>query len=225
MNKEINIKKNINNNYLISIYILSLILIIATRAIVERIGLLININLREFVVAIIIAFLWICEIAIITIIARKKLDLPLLNSKVIKTKQLSTVRISILTLIILISILVISSQINWQVKPFYELGFKFTKFDLLGDIGQAILNCVKCTWIILLISMGQDLLENIFNTKRIIWGGLLLLITFGSYELIAGINELSIVYFILNLVFGLIYLLTDKKIIESFLIILFIYIF
>ena len=51
------------------------------------------------------------------------------------------------------------------------------------------------------------------------------MLTLGVYDLIAGNNNLGITYFVHNVVYGWIYLLADRSILKSKLLIMFIYLF
>lgn len=226
-----------NNNTKISlysmagIYILAFMLIIITPFIAGIISPVFDYisygQMRTYFTGLITSIMWTLELVIITIFCKKKWNIMILLNPKTKGKELSNKQMIILTVISIVSILFISWQIGFQVKPFYDLGNKISGYEVMGNVGQLFKNSIKCGWMVLMIRCAQKFCEEILGKgKRFIpYGGAVLMLTVGIYDLCMGLTTLPITYFLLNLVFGYIYLLTDRSVIKTYLFVLLIYFF
>ena len=170
---------------------------------------------------------WFAEIAILKIIYKKKFDKNIISNPETKGQELPIKRVFIITGIVIVCILIISAQIGFQVKPFYDLGKKFNGYELLVNCGVFLVNIIKCMWITIMLKAVQDVFEEIIGKGKMFipFAGLILLLTLGIYDVITSAYNLPETYLILYAVYGLIYLLTDRHMIKTYLLIMFICLF
>lgn len=170
---------------------------------------------------------WFAEIAILKIIYKKKFDKNIISNPETKGQELPIKRVFIITGIVIVCILIISAQIGFQVKPFYDLGKKFNGYELLVNCGVFLVNIIKCMWITIMLKAVQDVFEEIIGKGKMFipFAGLILLLTLGIYDVITSAYNLLETYLILYAVYGLIYLLTDRHMIKTYLLIMFICLF
>lgn len=173
------------------------------------------------------SIIWLVEIVIMAIVYKKKFKYNILSNPETKGKELPMKRIIFIGVVIAACILVISAQIRFQVKPFYDLGEKFNGYELTNNLGIFIRNIVKCAWIVIMLRAAQNLVETVTKKDKIIYpvAGIILMLTLGVYDLITGMNNLAVTYFFLYLVYGWIYLLTEKSMSKSYLLIMFVFMF
>lgn len=171
--------------------------------------------------------LWLVEIVIIAVIYKKKFGIKILYNDEVKGQELPIKRILILSGIVVACILVISAQIRFQVKPFYDLGEKFNGYELLNNVGIFLRNIVKCIWIVIMLKAAQSFVEHFFagEKSKYAYAGLIMMLTVGIYDIVMGMNNLAVTYLFLYLIYGMIYLLTDRNTIKTYLLIVLIYLF
>ncbi|MBQ3546459.1 MAG: hypothetical protein IJA34_15960 [Lachnospiraceae bacterium] len=170
---------------------------------------------------------WFAEIAILKILYKKRFDKNIISNPETKGQELPIKRVFIITGIVIACILIISVQIGFQVKPFYDLGKKFNGYELLVNCGVFLVNIIKCMWITIMLKAVQDVFEEIIGKGKMFipFAGLILLLTLGIYDVITGAYNLPETYLVLYAVYGLIYLLTDRHMIKTYLLIMFICLF
>lgn len=170
---------------------------------------------------------WFAEIAILKILYKKRFDKNIISNPETKGQELPIKRVFIITGIVIACILIISAQIGFQVKPFYDLGKKFNGYELLVNCGVFLVNIIKCMWITIMLKAVQDVFEEIIGKGKMFipFAGLILLLTLGIYDVITGAYNLPETYLVLYAVYGLIYLLTDRHMIKTYLLIMFICLF
>lgn len=223
-------EKNIRK-YNVVIYIISLLAIIFSKYAVKPFVPMLDFAgygaMRPFFESLLTCILWVIEIVVMCNVFKKKLNISIISNKETKGQELPVKRIFIIAAVMVACIVVISAQIGFQVKPFYDLGEKFNGYELTNNAGVFLRNIVKCVWIVIMIKAAQEFVEDIRGKGRSIniYAGIVLMLTLGVYDLIAGNNNLDITYFVLNVVYGWIYLLTDRSMLKSYLLIMFIYLF
>lgn len=173
------------------------------------------------------SIIWVVEIIIIALFCKKKFNRNILINSETKGMELPVRRILIISGIIVACILIISAQIGFQVKPFYDLGEKFNGYELLNNVGIFLRNIVKCVWIVVMMRAAQDFIEQISGrgNSRLPYAGLVMLMTVGLYDIVMGINNLAVTYLFLYLIYGWIYILTDRSMIKTYLLVVLIYLF
>ncbi len=137
-----------------------------------------------------------------------------------------------LLLIVAACILLISGQIGFQVKPFYELGDKMTRSDILNKSGEIVANLVKCVWLVMMLraalGVWQSLLEfwDISHVRYLKWVGAgAMLVAFGIYDVCATGNPFAWTYLAFYAAFTAIYYFSERNAVKSYLLIAFLYIF
>ena len=137
-----------------------------------------------------------------------------------------------LSLIVSACVLLISMQIDFQVKPFYDIGEKVSINGLLIKCSMIVCNVVKCIWITLLLKSGCSLMEAIVsalnkeNLKWLVWVGAgILLFGFGIYDVVMSANPFAWTYLLFYIAFTAVYYFTERNNGKAYLLIFFIYIF
>jgi hypothetical protein len=133
-------------------------------------------------------------------------------------------------------ILIMSAQIDFHVKPFYDLGNNVQGYDLFNRISLIVLNVVKCVWIVWILKISREIAVEISvfgkneADKRAIFFGVYmgLFFLFAIYDVLTsgfslsiGVTYLVLFYPCFVIVDGL----TKHQTVKSFLLIFLIYIF
>lgn len=221
-----------NEKYLnLALYLISFLAIILTPCAAKLISPLFDWAgygaMRGFFDELFTSLLWVAEIIILVIFYKLRFNHKILYNEKVKGQVLPIKRILIISGIVAACILVISAQIGFQVKPFYDLGEKFNGYQLLNNVGIFLRNTVKCVWIVIMIKAAVEFFEQIPGIGMIqyFYVGLALILTVGVYDVVMKMNNLAVTYLFLYLIYEIIYLLTDRHTIKSFLLILLIYLF
>ncbi len=145
---------------------------------------------------------------------------------------LPLLNVGILTAIVIACILVISPQIEWEVKPFYDMGEKITGYELLEKIGFLARNCMMCLWIVFCLQACDTIATEAFakHTEQsrkwlvpLLTGAMCLL--FGLFDVLSTSNAYAWTYLLFYLVFTAVYYVAQKHNVKTALLILFIYVF
>ena len=174
-----------------------------------------------------ISVFWFIEIVILKLVYQKKYNKNVISNLEAKGQELPIKRVFLITGIVVACIIIISAQIGFQVKPFYDLGKKFNGYELLVNCGVFLVNIIKCMWITIMLKAVQDVFEGIAGKGKLFipFAGLVLLLTVGIYDILIGAYNLPVTYLILYVVYGLIYLLTDRHMVKTYLLIMFVCLF
>lgn len=165
-----------------------------------------------------VALLYILEIVVCTKVFKMKFAFDLFKENE-KSKQVLNARtMIILEAIVFASILIISYQIDFQIKPIYDMGIKITGYLLIKILFDWLRIAVKCLMMVMLIHLGQNAIESLVPPKKIQipYGGIILMLTLGLFDFVVLNAPLRVTYLILNLVFGIIYLLTKRNIKKTY---------
>ena len=133
-------------------------------------------------------------------------------------------------------ILIMSTQIDFHVKPFYDLGSNVQGYDLFNRISVICLNIVKCIWVVWLLHASKDVALEISAAKTretdkraIFLGvsmGLFLLLAIHDIAMSGMGLSLGVTYFVLFYpCFALVDALTRGQTTKSYILIMLIYIF
>ena len=168
-------------------------------------------NLVKMFVAIVSAIIRGAEIGTI-ILACKKLNIELYAPKSEKGKELQTWKVMLLFVLTILPMLVISACINWKVKIVYALGIKVTTVGLVCNVCEILAYAVRMVLMLMFIVSIQKGFELIFKTKYIIpYGAIFALLTFGIIDFFALAMDLRTFYLIISFLYGIIYLVADRK--------------
>ncbi len=168
-------------------------------------------NLVKVFTSAVSALIWGLEIWAI-VFACKKLDIALFTPKQLKQKELQTWQVMLLFVLTILPMLVVSACIGWKVKIVHALGERITLMGLLGNASEMLAYAVRMMLMIMFIASIQKGFEMIFKTKHIIpFGGIVAMITFGLIDFFVLGMDLRAFYLIVSLLYGIIYLVADKK--------------
>lgn len=230
--------KKLSEKQYIGIFVFSFILLILGRMIAQWISPCFDSlnygQMTPFFMEVLTCLIWAAAMIAIAFVFWKKYGVTLLSNPLTRGQELENRNLAIVILIIMASIFIISAQIGYQVKPFYDMGVKFTGYQLMENVGGILRNIIKCIWIVFLMScaqnVGESFAEKKWNSEKgkmlkyIPWGGIAVMLTIGVYDWVCGMTTLKVTYFCMNLVFGMIYLLTHKSISKTYICVLLIYI-
>ena len=168
-------------------------------------------NLTKMFEAVISAIIWGVEIGIIAFVY-KKLNLQIFTDKEKKKAELQTWQIILLFIITLLPMLIISASIGWKVKIVYALGERVTLIGLLCNACEILAYAVRMVLMIMFIVSIQKGFETIFKTKYLIpYGAIFAFLTFGIIDFFLLTMDLRIFYLIVSLLYGIIYLVADRR--------------
>lgn len=168
-------------------------------------------NLVKMFTAITSAIIWGLEILVIVLVA-KKFDIQMFTPKEKKGKELQTWRVVLLFVLTILPMLIISACISWKVKIVYALGVKVTTVGLACNVCEILAYAVRMVLMLMFIVCIQEGFELVFKTKYIIpYGAILAFLTFGLIDFFVLAIDLRAFYLIVSLLYGIIYLVADRK--------------
>ncbi|MBE7076638.1 MAG: hypothetical protein E7374_01955 [Clostridiales bacterium] len=166
-------------------------------------------NLVKLFTSLINAIVWGVEIILILFVC-KKLKIELFENK--NKKELTTIQVILLFVLAILPMLIVSACINWKVKIVYSLGVKVTSVGLACNAVEILSFAVRMVLMILFIVCTQKGCEKIFKTKWIIpYGAIFALLTFGIIDFFVLAMDLRAFYLIISFLYGIIYLVAEKK--------------
>ena len=153
-----------------------------------------------------------------------------------KTPLLPMRNVIMLLALVAACILIMSAQIDFHVKPFYDLGNNVQGYDLFNRISVVTLNIVKCVWIVWILKISREIgleisaLAKKEGDKRALFFGICmaLFFLFALYDVLtAGISmSVGVTYFVLFYpCFVIVDFLTRHQTAKSYILIMLIYIF
>ncbi len=168
-------------------------------------------NLVKMFVSITSAIIWGVEIGLL-IFGCKKLKIDIFTSKEQKNKELPTWRVILLFVLTLLPMLIISIYLNFKLKIVYALGVKVTTVGLACNACEILAYMVRMVLMLMFIASIQKGFECVFKTKYIIpYGAILAFLTFGLIDFFVLAMDLRVFYLMVSLLYGVIYLVADKK--------------
>ncbi|MBQ3502447.1 MAG: hypothetical protein IJA72_02170 [Clostridia bacterium] len=168
-------------------------------------------NLTNMFTALISALIWGLEIWGLVVISRK-ISIQIFTKKENKGKELELWRVIILFVITVLPMLIISACLSWKLKIVYALGERVTIIGLLCNVSEILAYAVRMVLMIMLISCVQQGFEILFKTKYAIpYGAIFALLTFGLIDFFVLAVDLRVFYLIVSFLYGVIYLLSNKK--------------
>ena len=168
-------------------------------------------NLVNMFVGLTSALIWGVE-AIIIVFACKKLDIKIFTPKEQKGKELQTWQVIILFVLTILPMFIISAYLNFKLKIVYALGVRVTTMTLIGNVAELIAYAARMVLMVMFIASIQKGFEIIFKTKYIIpYGAIFAFLTFGLIDFFVLGMDLRAFYLIVSLLYGVIYLVANKK--------------
>lgn len=136
--------------------------------------------------------------------------------------SLSLKRLIILYLIALGAIFIIGASLGFKVKPTYDLGNNIVSTNAIPRVLMILMKIIRMNIIVLVISHAHELLSLFFNSKYkdlLPLGGMFSLIFLGlPIFFVDGINLANGFLMAFHLLYGVIYLLTNKQYGKTYLI-------
>ncbi len=148
----------------------------------------------------------------------KKLNIVFKKDKT----PLSTKMVIIIFAITFAVVFIISAILGFHVKPFYDLGNNTTGFKLYVQGVRHIYYGFLIWQIVNMIQFFQYALDDIIPFKNmkinkyIPYGGIVTMLTYGTYAWITGIGTLHALFFFMILVYGELYLLSKRNLLSTF---------
>lgn len=168
-------------------------------------------NLTKMFEAIVSAVIWGIEIGLI-VFACKKLDIHVFTPKEKKTKEMFNWQVILLFVLTLLPMIIISWVLTWKVKIVYALGVRVTTVGLVCNVCEILAYAVRMVLMIMFISCIQKGFEMIFKTKYIIpYGAIFAFLTFGLIDFFVLAMDLRAFYLVVSLLYGIIYLVADRR--------------
>lgn len=168
-------------------------------------------NLVNMFVGITSAVVWGVEAIIIAIIC-KKFNINIFTDKEQKDKELPTWQVILLFVLTILPMFIISACLNFKLKIVYALGVKVTSMTLIGNVAELIAYATRMVLMVMFIACIQKGFEMIFKTKYIIpYGAIFAFLTFGLIDFFVLGVDLRAFYLIVSLLYGVIYLVANKK--------------
>ena len=98
------------------------------------------------------------------------------------------------------------------MKIVYALGVRVTTVGLVCNVCEILAYAVRMVLMIMFIASIQKGFELIFKTKYIIpYGALLAFLTFGLIDFFVLAADLRAFYLVVSLLYGIIYLVADRR--------------
>lgn len=166
-------------------------------------------------------FLWLIEFLIIFFVC-KKLGIKIFTTSEKHEMKLS--RLIVLFIFAVVPMLVISVYLGFTLKIVYDLGSRVTILGLLGNVANMASWLVRMVFIVMFINFAHLAIEkNItfkagFLNKYFPWGSILSLLIFGILDFFFISTSLKWFYLVLSFYYGIIYLLSDRKFMPTYLI-------
>ncbi|MBQ5445125.1 MAG: hypothetical protein IIT48_00410 [Lachnospiraceae bacterium] len=184
-------------------------------------------GMLPFYIELFTSLMWVMEIIIIFVFYKFVLRYNIFGSPGEKGYELPFKRLLTITIIVSACIVIISAQINFKVKPFYDLGDKFNGYQLYYHLGVFLRNIIKSIWIVILIKAITEFVETVRNRKYNIYpfAGIILMGTLGVADMVFKVNNLSVSFLLLYIVYGWLYLLTERNYLKTVLLVMFLIIF
>ncbi len=189
--------------------------------------------MRPFFQEIITCILWLCEIAIFHYIYKKVFRYSIFKSPTEKGYELEAKRLFVITVIVSAVIVLIGAQIRFQVKPLYDLGEKSMGYEIYYHLGNWGKNAIKSIWIVMMLKAAHDFGDELFcrvkmneNVRKLFpWVGILMVCTLGIADIFMGEYNLPLTYVCLYIVYDELYLLTERHMIKTILLVMFLILF
>lgn len=179
-------------------------------------------DLNQLIVVVIKIILYTTILISAIYYSTKKMKLPLNNDKT----ELPLKRLILIYVIAILAVVVISVTLGFKVKLAVDMGENITGPILVTNILTFILRIIRMGLICLIIKHAQLFLETIINkpwATKLPLGGLISMVLMGIPILFFdGINGLNILLLFYHVLYGELYLLTNKHYTKTFVVCFFI---
>ena len=167
--------------------------------------------------------LWALELIILCLLC-KKFNINIFSTKENKHKELPLLRLIILFIFSIIPMLAVSIYLDFTIKIVYELGVKVTVWGFVQNAINMVSYIIRFAFITIFINcihLGFE--KNIkFNNEKFNkyfpFGAIFSFLVFGILDLIFISNNLKVFYLLMSFVYGIVYLLSDRKFATTFIV-------
>ena len=127
--------------------------------------------------------------------------------------SLSIQRRGIVLAVILAAGLIFSAVLEFRLRFVYELGEKFTGTQLAARSVYLLEEALKLVSLVYALALWQEGCERLFLSRfPLPFAGVLLLITYGVAEFFSTVSLVPWIFLPLALLYGIIYILTQKRV-------------
>lgn len=160
--------------------------------------------------------LWLIEFLTIFFVC-KKLKIEIFTAQENKRKEMPLWQLCLLFGLVVLPMLVISIYLNFKIKLIYSLGIRVTSVNLACNAVEILSYIVRMMLIVLFISCIQKAFDINFKFNKIIvpWGAIFCFFTIGLIDFFAFPVDLNWFYLICSFYYGIIYLVSNKKYLNS----------
>jgi len=168
-------------------------------------------NLTKMFEAVVGGIIWGVEVGLI-ILACKKFSIEIFTSKEQKGNEMPIWRVILLFVLTILPMIVISACLTWKVKIVYALGERVTVMTLLCNVAEIVSYAVRMILMIMFIACVQKGFDMIVKTKYPIpFGAIWAFLTFGLIDFFVFSMDLRLFYLLVSMLYGIIYLVADKR--------------
>jgi len=173
-------------------------------------------NLVKLFVSATNLILWLIEFLVIFFVC-KKLKIELFLPKEERKKEMPLWQLCLLFGLVVLPMLIISIYLNFKVKLIYSLGIRVTSVNLACNAVEIVSNIVRMMLVILFISCIQKAFDTNFKFNKIIipWGAIFCFLIIGLIDFFAFPVDLNWFYLVCSFYYGIIYLVANKKYLNS----------
>ena len=173
-------------------------------------------NLTKLFVSATNMIIWSIEFLAIIFVC-KKLKISIFNTKEERKKEMPLWRLILLFALTLLPMIVISIYLNFQVKLVYSLGIRITSVNLACNAVEIVSYIMRMALMILFIRCIQTAFDINFKFNKIVfpWGAIFCFLVIGLIDFFAFPVDLNWFYLVCSFYYGVIYLLADKKYLNS----------
>lgn len=169
-------------------------------------------NLNKLFLGLAKMIIWGFEIFLICLFARRKFNYLSIDDRQRNIKPISLMRTFVIFLIAFIPIISICILLDWNLKIVNDIGEKVESVSISGVVAGYASSLFKIMLAVLIIRYANEAFSRLIKTKvELPWGGLFLMLTFGLIEFFVYKGEFAWFYLVFNLLFGIIYLLSNKR--------------
>lgn len=160
---------------------------------------------------------YIVMIVVAFVVIKKLLNRNIFIGDEKSKEELSLKRTITLYLLVLIPILIISAICGWTFKPLYDLGDRCTGLEMRLIFMRYLITILCYVLMLMIMILTQEVFEDLIKTKYPIpYGGIIFILTFGIYQLFLGISSFYGIYLLFGLLYGYLYLLSNRNFKRTF---------
>ncbi|MDD4124781.1 MAG: hypothetical protein PHW77_03525 [Eubacteriales bacterium] len=176
-------------------------------------------NIKELLIYLTVIILWLCELTAAALFCKNRFKFNLLwNDE--KKSRLPILNFIVIWVLIYGAILLVSGILGWQLKIFHDLGTKITFYEIYTVLSLVLLRAVESVIICAFIKCTEEAAKRLIPVRLPIpYGGIALFLTYGigvyvysgSALGLYGGGELSLLFWLFCILYGVIYKLSKES--------------